>query len=66
MPKITLTYEKAMAELEAIVSAVENGQLEIDQLAPKIKRAQALLAHCQGQLNQVKTDLESLLSDEQE
>lgn len=65
MPKKTLTYEQAMAELETIVSAVENGQLEIDQLTTQIKRAQELLAHCKSQLNQVKNDVQSLLADEQ-
>ncbi|MDO5075517.1 MAG: exodeoxyribonuclease VII small subunit [Bacteroidales bacterium] len=65
MPKKTLTYEQAMTELETIVSAVENGELEIDQLTTQIKRAQELLAHCKAQLNQVKTDVQSLLADEQ-
>lgn len=58
----TITYEAALAELEQIVSAVERGDLPIDQLTSKIKRAQELLAFCKTQLLQVETEVNSLLN----
>lgn len=57
-----LTYESALAELEQIVAAVERGEMPIDQLTTKIKRAQELLALCKTQLTQVETDVNSLLN----
>lgn len=61
MPQ-TITYESALAELEQIVAAVERGEMPIDQLTTKIKRAQELLALCKNQLAQVENDVNSLLN----
>lgn len=60
-----ITYENALAELEQIVSSVERGELPISELTAKLKRAQELLAFCQGQLTQVETDINSLLNPQQ-
>lgn len=65
MPKITLTYEQALDELESIVAAVEGGQLPIGQLTTQIKRGQELLAHCKNQLQKVRKDVQTILDDEQ-
>lgn len=58
----TLTYELALNELEQIVTAVERGELPISELTTRLKRAQELLAFCQGQLTQVETDINNLLN----
>lgn len=62
----TPTYESALAELEQIVAAVERGEMPIDQLTSKIKRAQELLSLCKTQLTQVETDVNSLLNGSSE
>lgn len=61
MPQ-ALSYESALAELEQIVTAVERGDMPIEQLTTKIKRAQQLLALCKHQLTQVETDVNALLN----
>jgi exodeoxyribonuclease VII small subunit len=49
-----LAYAEALAELEAILRAVEDPALPVDELAPKIERAAALIAHCRGVLEQTE------------
>ena len=48
--KSALSYEEALSELESIVTAIESGDLPIDQLTPRLARAQELLACCKQQL----------------
>jgi exodeoxyribonuclease VII small subunit len=44
------TYESALAELESIVSRMEDGQLSLEQSLTAYKRGAELLKFCQGQL----------------
>ena len=44
------TYEGALAELESIVSRMEDGQLSLEQSLTAYKRGAELLKFCQGQL----------------
>ena len=46
MAKDDLKYSKAMDELEKIVLEIENDNIEVDELATKIKRASELLQIC--------------------
>lgn len=55
MPK--LTYPKAKKELESILSDLESGELAIDQLAKKVKRAKELIHWCQEKLRDIEADL---------
>ena len=57
-------YEEAVREVEQIVTEIERGEMDIDQLTPKIKRAQELLALCQSQLKKVTDDVKKLLDHE--
>ena len=65
MPKASLSYEAALAELDSIVNGVERGELEIDQLTTQLKRAQILLAQCKNPLQNVQTDVQKILDHEQ-
>lgn len=58
------SYEEALTELELIVNSIEAGNLPIDQLTPKLARAQELLALCKQQLEQVSTDVKNILDHE--
>jgi exodeoxyribonuclease VII small subunit len=44
------TYESALAELESIVSRMEDGQLSLEHSLTAYKRGAELLKFCQGQL----------------
>jgi len=56
------TYEQSVAELEKIVSELENSkEANIDELNIKVKRAGELLAICKQQLHQTDVELEKIL-----
>lgn len=52
-----------MAELEKISSQMENNELEIDQLAEKLRRAQELIKLCRSQLVNIGQEIQDILSD---
>ena len=58
-----MKYEEAMAELEKISSQMENNELEIDQLAEKLRRAQELIKLCKSQLANIGQEIQDILSD---
>ena len=60
------TYSQAIARLEEIVQAIDNGEMEIDQLADKIKEANKLIAYCSKKLTKADAELEKLLAEKQE
>jgi len=60
------TYSQAIARLEEIVQAIDNGEMEIDQLADKIKEANKLIAYCSEKLTKADAELEKLLAEKKE
>ena len=51
-----LKYEAAFAELQAIVRKMENDELDIDQMAEQLKRAQELIKLCKDKLTKTDED----------
>lgn len=68
MPKSrkTFNYENAVSELEQIVSQMEKGELDIDQLAQKISYARTLIDKCKEKLKQTDCEVKQLLEEETE
>lgn len=58
-----LTYTKAKQELEQIVKAIESGNLDVDALTDKVKRASDLIAFCKEKLTETDSELQKLLED---
>lgn len=56
-----MTYSKAMAELEDIIRRIDSGQLEIDEISDRIKRANALISYCTDKLTKADEEIEKLL-----
>lgn len=56
-----LSYNEAVARLDAIIAETESGALDIDLLATRLKEAQGLIALCQTKLLAAKADIEGLL-----
>jgi len=55
-------YEQALAELEKIVSELENSkETNISELNAKVKRAGELLLLCKQQLHETDSELEKIL-----
>lgn len=58
VPKKKETYSQAMARLEKIVSQIDNNELEIDQLAEKIREANEIIAFCESKLTKADREIE--------
>lgn len=58
----TYTYEEAFQELQTIVSAIESGQTNVDELTEKIQRAASLIAICKAKLTSSEAEVEKLLA----
>ena len=63
-PVPAATYEEALAELEALVQAMEGGRMPLDQLLASYQRGAQLLQQCRVRL-QVVEDQVKLLEDGQ-
>ncbi len=58
-----LTYTEAKKELEAIVVAIESGELDVDALTEKVKRASELIAFCKEKLKKTDEELQKILDE---
>jgi len=54
------SYEKALAELEALVSAMEGAQLPLDDLLASYRRGAQLLQYCRTRLQTVEQQVKVL------
>ena len=56
-------YETAFAELQTIVRQMENDELDIDQMAEQLKRAQELIKLCKDKLTKTDEEIKKILAD---
>jgi exodeoxyribonuclease VII small subunit len=56
------SYSQAMERLEKIVRQIDNNELEIDQLADKLKEANKIIEACSEKLTNVDKEIEKILS----
>lgn len=66
MAKKKQTYSQAIARLEEIVRLIDSNELEIDELAEKIKEANEIISFCSEKLTKADSEIEKLLSEKQE
>lgn len=64
--KNDLTYSAAFAELESIVTDIENASIEIEELSEKVKRAAWLLKFCREKLTRTESEINEALGKEAE
>jgi exodeoxyribonuclease VII small subunit len=55
-----LTFEKALAELEAIVARLERGDVGLEDSIAIYTRGEALKAHCEALLKQAEIRIEKI------
>ncbi|MDR2284836.1 MAG: exodeoxyribonuclease VII small subunit [Sphingobacterium sp.] len=60
------TYKDAFSELQQIVSEIETGDVNVDELADKIKRASQLILICKAKLTSSEEEVNALLAKLQE
>lgn len=63
MKQTELTYEAAYNELQQIVSDIESGEISVDALSEKVKRAAELIAFCKEKLTSTENDVQKILDD---
>lgn len=58
-----LSFEAALAELEAIVSKLERGDVPLDESVDLYARGDALRAHCEARLNAAQARIDKISLD---
>ncbi|MDX1939539.1 MAG: exodeoxyribonuclease VII small subunit [Saprospiraceae bacterium] len=59
-----MTYEAALLELQQIVTALESGEIGIDELSTKTERAAALIRFCQEKLRKTEEQVNNLFEND--
>lgn len=73
MEGTTPNYTEAFDELQSIVTEIEQGEISVDELSEKVKRAALLIRICKSKLmtteedvNVILKELDSAVKDESE
>ena len=64
MVKKEYGYRKSIEEIELILTKIESGETDIDDLAAQIKRATTLLQECKQRLVQTEQEVEKVLQSD--
>ena len=56
-------YSDAFEELQEIVSEIEQGEISVDELAAKVKRATQLIKICKDKLSTTEEDVSKILKE---
>ncbi|RZT93278.1 exodeoxyribonuclease VII small subunit [Ancylomarina subtilis] len=66
MPKKKINYREAITEIEETIQAIENEELDVDQLSDKVKRVSELLKICKEKLHNTEKEVENILNEMEE
>lgn len=61
--KDEIKYTEAFEELQQIVSEIEQGEISVDELSEKVKRATLLIKICKNKLTQTEENVEEILKE---
>ena len=56
-------YSEAFEELQRIVAEIESGEISVDELSEKVKRATELIRTCKLKLTTTEEDVNKILKD---
>jgi len=56
-------YTKAFEELKGIVTEIEQGEISVDELSEKVKRATELIKKCKLKLTTTEEDVNKILKE---
>ena len=56
-------YELAFTELQKIVTEIEKGEISVDELSEKVKRAALLIKFCKTKLQTTEEDVNAILAE---
>jgi exodeoxyribonuclease VII small subunit len=58
-----INYTEAFEELQEIVSQIEEGEISVDELSEKVKRAAMLIKVCRQKLTSTEEDVNKILKE---
>jgi exodeoxyribonuclease VII small subunit len=58
-----INYVEAFNELQLIVQEIEDGEITVDELALKVKRAATLIKICKSKLSSTEEDVNQILKE---
>ncbi len=61
MANKTLSYDEAIAQIEATMTKFRNGNMSVDELAAEVKRATELISYCKERLHKAEEDLKAVI-----
>ena len=56
-------YTEAFQELQEIVTEIEQGEISVDELSEKVKRASLLITICKSKLATTEEDVNKILKE---
>jgi exodeoxyribonuclease VII small subunit len=59
----SIKYTEAYEELQQIVSDIEEGEISVDELSKKVKRASELIKICKAKLTETEDDVNQILKE---
>ncbi len=61
--KEKMDYTEAFEELQTIVAEIEDGEISVDELSEKVKRAALLIKICKAKLTSTEEDVNKILKE---
>ncbi len=58
-----MQYKEAMQQLQTIVRRVEGSEVDVDELADSVRRANALIVECRRKLRSAEDEVSKALDD---
>ena len=58
-----IKYTEAFEELQQIVADIEDGEISVDELSVKVKRASELIKICKTKLTSTEEDVNQILKE---
>ncbi|MFV0366129.1 MAG: exodeoxyribonuclease VII small subunit [Mangrovibacterium sp.] len=63
MAKKKLNYKESVTEIDEILAQIENNELDVDELAEKVKRVSLLIKECKAVLHNTQKEVENILEN---
>ncbi|MHA7112195.1 exodeoxyribonuclease VII small subunit [Sunxiuqinia elliptica] len=57
------SYQEAVNEIDDILQKIENEELDVDELAAKVKRVSTLIKLCKDKLHKTEAEVENILKE---
>ena len=57
-------FERNMHEIEALISRIDKGELNLAELANEVEKAKILINSCKSELKNIQTKIENLVVNE--